>query len=100
LRLIGFALACSLAVASHAEEAEPLRQVAQDLANIFADVTIQPLDDEKLGEMRGGIASRPLIHTGVVLWDEPRKTLPPQRGATPGEPPAATGLSIGITINR
>ena len=98
LRWVAFSTACVLAGPALADEAEPLKRVAEDLAQIFADVRITPLEDQKLEDLRGGIASRPLMHTGVVLWDEPRKVLPPQRGSTAGEPASATGLSIGITV--
>jgi hypothetical protein len=101
LRKVAFGLACALAAPAFAGEPEPLKQVAEDLAQIFADVRITPLDDGKLEELRGGIASRPLMHTGVVLWDEPRKGLPPQRGINGETAPAGLGgPGVGITINR
>jgi hypothetical protein len=100
VQAIALIAACLFAGTAFAGEAD-LKQVAQDLAQIFDDVRITPLDDQKLDEMRGGIASRPLIHTGVVLWDEPRKTLPPQRGASGDTPPSGLGgPGVGITVNR
>ncbi len=100
VQAIALSVACLFARTAFANDAD-LQKVAQDLAQIFADVQITPLDNQKLDEMRGGIASRPLIHTGVVLWDEPRKGLPPQRGSHGDTPPAGlTGPGVGITINR
>ncbi len=96
VQAIALGAACLFAGNAFADEAD-LKQVAQDLAQIFDDVRITPLEDQKLDEMRGGIASRPLMHTGVVLWDEPRKGLPPQRGSN-GEPPAGAATG-GIQIN-
>lgn len=42
------------------------------------------LADERLGELRAGVAAPAAQYAGVILWDEPRKAPPPPRQAEPG----------------
>jgi hypothetical protein len=64
------------------------------------------LRDDQLEELRGGVsAPMTLQQVGVVLWDEPRKPLPPQR-INGGEPlsvlnsSAGSAMSVVTTVSR
>jgi hypothetical protein len=99
VQALAFGLACVFASVAFAEAEEPLKRVADDIAAIFADVRITPLDDGQLEDLRGRLPGPTTVHTvGVVLWDEPRKGAPPQRGNSESPPP--TGLTGGVFIQR
>jgi hypothetical protein len=90
-------VACVLAPSAFADE-DSLRQVALDLAAIFAEVDARPLDNERLEGLRGRLSGPTSLNAGVVLWDEPRKGAPPQPGRSESPPPS--GMTGGVTILR
>lgn len=58
----------------------------------------QPLDEAQLSRLRGRMASpADLRQAGVVLWDEPRKSMPPIRSG--GEATSGTNVTTSFTIH-
>jgi hypothetical protein len=63
-----------------------------------------PLRDEELEELRGGSPPPMVQQAGVVLWDEPRKPLPPQRTNAIDSPSsnsiAGAVMNVTASFNR
>jgi hypothetical protein len=98
LRTIAVCAGCALASSALADE-QPNRGALEKA--VFSDTGLHPVDNERLEELRGRLPGPAILQpAGVVLWDEPRKGLPPQRGATSEAPPAVNGGGVGITINH
>lgn len=94
----GVALAmCASALAQ--EQPDASAAVAEAEARpAFARVHALPLDDERLAQLRGRRATPgDLTQAGVVLWDEPRKGLPPVRNG--GEPVGNVNVTSSFTIH-
>jgi hypothetical protein len=98
LCLIAFG-ACALSFSASADERpEPSALASHDAPGLFADNEARAIGDEELEQLRGRLpAPMTLQQVGVVLWDEPRKGLPPQRGS---QSPPPSGVTVGATILR
>lgn len=80
LKAIAVAFACALSFGALADERWDVALLAGDDPGILGHPPVLPVNDEHLDELRGRWpAPMNLQQVGVVLWDEPRKPLPPQR---------------------
>ena len=87
---IAAALACVLSLGAHADDRAEREPGARDDADFLGYPLVLPVADARLEAMRAGVpAPMTLQLAGVVLWDELRKPLPPQRphSAAPAEAP-------------
>jgi hypothetical protein len=102
LKSIVFVLACAFGSSALADERAAQNvpaSHAEEPGRVTVDVS-RPLEDEQLAKLRGRLATpADLQQAGVVLWDEPRKGLPPPPVRTSGEPPSASSVSTSFTIH-
>jgi hypothetical protein len=98
LCLIAFG-ACALSFSAFpGEPPEPSALASHDAPGLFADNEVRAVRDEELEQLRGRLpAPMTLQQVGVVLWDEPRRGPPPQRGS---QSPPSSGVTVGATILR
>ena len=92
-------LAWTLCVSAHADDgrAPTLRQVSSHASEALAGES-RPLQDEQLEKLRGRLAVPTATQqAGVVLWDEPRKGLPPHR--TGADTSVNGSVSTSFTIH-
>lgn len=99
LRTSAVAVACALCTGALAEERPGIPR-AQAPSGLAAVLEREPLEEERLAQLRGRLATPAELQqqAGVVLWDEPRKGVPPVRnGAEPG---AGVSVTTSFTIHR
>ena len=92
-------LAWALCFSTHAEDrrAPSLRHVSTHASEALAEQS-RPLQDEQLEKLRGRLALPTATQqAGVVLWDEPRKGLPPSR--TGADATVNGSVSTSFTIH-
>jgi hypothetical protein len=94
---LGFAFSCCFS--AFPDDSPRAQRFADDEPGILGQPQVVPLRDDQLDGLRGRM-SVPMTqqHAGVVLWDEPRKPLPPHRfhGAAPS---GAAGANLGATLS-
>lgn len=97
LIVVGFAWA--LCFSALAGDRAGLHALGRGCAGPGIPQASRPLDDERLDAMRAGLAApAQLQQAGVILWDEPRKVLPPLRnGNHSGSGPS---VNVTVTIHR
>ena len=98
LRTSLVAIACALCTGALADEPAGVVE-GQQPGGLAAALSREPLEEERLAQLRGRLATpTDLQQAGVVLWDEPRKGLPPPRNGA--EASASVNVTTSFTIHR
>jgi hypothetical protein len=106
LKRIAVALACVLSSAAFADEPWDLAVEMSDDPAFLGHPPVLPVNEAQLDQLRGRWpAPMNLQQVGVVLWDEPRKPLPPQRTSGVDSPSVFNSSgggtsSVSATISR
>jgi hypothetical protein len=98
LKSITLGFACVLSFGTLADNRPDADVFADEDPGILGHPQVLPVQDDQLDQLRGRLpAPMTLQQVGVVLWDEPRKPLPPHR-INGGEPLSVLNSGAGATM--